>query len=468
MSPWEPAPASPGAPDDSVAALTPPAPPEPVVLRSPTARVAMRLPGCSVATSEPPRARDLGEVVRPVRDELSDRALGLLRGGEVRGETRAALVAILQPEPAGHADAVATLARSERRLQDGFDLARAGALVAGLWALQRGAPGEARGWADELDGLEGDPPSPLGPVLRALADDAAGRSPAGALAEAFARDPEEPAIAVAHAARSLREGRAEDARDALVAYRAVMSDDEWAAAMTPRVEARVEALRRLEATTRDGVTLHHALEEARAAEIHRTLLEALDDAARLLGTPRRAELVAIVYPDRAAFRAATCGPAWSGALFDGAMHLPPEPFAGAELRPAARATLRHESLHAQLGEVAPRAPLWLQEGTAQLLEERELPARARSLALLARERTYIPFPSLEGSFVVIDDRQSALLAYHQSYAMVAASLEADPRALERAVAHLRAGGDPEDVLAAMSDRPLDGPALLAWIDARAE
>ena len=92
----------------------------------------------------------------------------------------------------------------------------------------------------------------------------------------------------------------------------------------------------------------------------------------------------------------------------------------------------------------------------------------RSLALLARERTYIPFPSLEGSFVVIDDRQSALLAYHQSYAMVAASLEADPRALERAVAHLRAGGDPEDVLAAMSDRPLDGPALLAWIDARAE
>ena len=83
---------------------------------------------------------------------------------------------------------------------------------------------------------------------------------------------------------------------------------------------------------------------------------------------------------------------------------------------------------------------------------------------MRRERTYVPFPSLEGSFLVIDDAAAARLAYHQSAAMVMALEAQDARALARGAAFLRDDGDPRAVLGAMGG--LDGDALLEYLDGR--
>jgi len=81
----------------------------------------------------------------------------------------------------------------------------------------------------------------------------------------------------------------------------------------------------------------------------------------------------------------------------------------------------------------------------------------------------VPFPSLEGSFVVIEDGQSARFAYHQSYAMVGAILDREgPASLRRAVVHLKAGGDPRETLEVMAGGPFTGDDLLAWIAARSD
>ncbi|MEM1418845.1 MAG: hypothetical protein AAGH15_28390, partial [Myxococcota bacterium] len=128
-------------------------------------------------------------------------------------------------------------------------------------------------------------------------------------------------------------------------------------------------------------------------------------------------------------------------------------------------TVRHEAAHAQLSAVAPSAPVWLHEGFAQRLEGIPSEEREASQALMRRSRTYVPFPSLEGSFLVIDDPAAARLAYHQSAAMVAALEAREPGALARAAAFLAGGGDPRGVLEAMGG--LDGDVLLAHLDAEA-
>ena len=42
----------------------------------------------------------------------------------------------------------------------------------------------------------------------------------------------------------------------------------------------------------------------------------------------------------------------------------------------------------------------------------------RTFKLMVDNRTYVPFPSLEGSFLVISQGRDARFAYHQSLAMI--------------------------------------------------
>src|SRR6185295_10507347 len=88
----------------------------------------------------------------------------------------------------------------------------------------------------------------------------------------------------------------------------------------------------------------------------------LAEAATLTGTPRRERLTAIVYPSRAALRAATRAPAWSDGIYDGgAVRVGALPSAelGVDVT-----SLRHELIHAQLHATVGCMPSWLNEGLA--------------------------------------------------------------------------------------------------------
>jgi len=428
-----------------------PAPAQPATL-APTL-----VPGCSRTEGEP-IGPSLADTANERMGELWDRTRYLLNAGEGSEELRAGLRALLTQDTER---AFAALRDAPDRVVDGFDIASAAAFAQVIRAL--GADGDPDAALADLAAVA--PEGALHPLAAALVarqreDDA---EELAALTTAFART-DDPAVAFALASTATRQGQSALGLEALRAYAAEYPDDEWARGMLPLVAHRAEVESTMVETTRGGVTLRHApgfgARSARA--VHEGILRALHEAAELLGVERRPTLVAILYPDRETLVAVTCGPEWTGGLFDGALRLD----GGA--RPESLAvTVRHESLHAQLAAVAPRAPLWLHEGLAQVFEERTPPALERTLTLMVRERTYVPFASLEGSFVVIDDAQSARFAYHQSYAMVAALLDREgPDTLRRAVAHLRTGGDPTAVLSAMSARPFTGDELLAWVEAR--
>jgi hypothetical protein len=88
----------------------------------------------------------------------------------------------------------------------------------------------------------------------------------------------------------------------------------------------------------------------------------LAEAATLTGTQRRERLTAVVYPSRAALRAATRAPAWSDGIYDGgAVRVAALPTAelGVDLT-----SLRHELIHAQLHSTVGCMPSWLNEGLA--------------------------------------------------------------------------------------------------------
>lgn len=432
----------------------------PPVIASParsTTLAPMILPGCPDMDSQP-IAPSLADSANVLMAELWDRARLLLRTEEGSPELRGGLVALIRGDPER---GIELLGAAPDRRMDGFDVAAAAAFAHAVRALSEDRdPSAAIALLEHVE-AEG----PLAPLAMALAarqrkDDEAELS---ALTLAFQRG-DDPAVAFALGSTAMRQGHSALALQAMRAYLVDFPDDEWAQAMEPVLERRSRLEARMEETRRDGVTLRYppALHPERAEAVHDRVLAGLRDAAALLGGERRPTLTVILYPDRAAFRRSTCGPMWSGGIYDGSLRL------NAHADPADLAvTVRHESLHAQLAHTAPRAPLWLHEGLAQVFQERVPRDLARTLRLMATERTYVPFPSLEGSFMVIEDESSARFAYHQSYAMVAAILEREGNAsLHRAVQHLQRGGDPRDLIDVMTTRPFQPDDLLAWLDSR--
>jgi hypothetical protein len=87
----------------------------------------------------------------------------------------------------------------------------------------------------------------------------------------------------------------------------------------------------------------------------------LAEAAALTGTPRRERLTVIVYPSRNSLLAVTSTPAWTTALYDGAVRLVVEQ--RAELG-VSIPSLRHEVMHAQLHTAVGCMPAWFNEGLA--------------------------------------------------------------------------------------------------------
>ena len=159
----------------------------------------------------------------------------------------------------------------------------------------------------------------------------------------------------------------------------------------------------------------------------------LAEASALTGTPRRERLTAVVYPSRAAFRAATHAPAWADGVYDGgAVRVAALPTAelGVEI-----SSLRHELIHAQLHTTVGCMPAWLNEGLAMYFAGAP---PIRTWLRMLRNPDAFDLGTLEVPTyaALVDER--AERAYAESLAMIAFIVERSGEAgLRAAVQSLR-------------------------------
>jgi len=282
-----------------------------------------------------------------------------------------------------------------------------------------------------------------------------------ALRQAFAADPSVPAFAIEAALVLRHTAQLDEAIVAFAAYQRVQPQKSLARTIAllevdrdlRQGFGRVENERISLQFTTDG------FDEVRARTLLSTLDDALDDAARLTGTPRRERLHAVVYPGREELLAATCVRSWTAAVYDGSLRIVVARGTSAGFDTG---SVRHEALHAQAIPFAPAAPRWFHEGLAQLFADDVAPARPH-WKRLADAGTWIPAASLEGSLGAIESGDSAELAYAQSLAMVM-KLRDDrgEDALRQALQAFHDKRKTPEVLRALGVE-VDGPALLEWL-----
>lgn len=151
-------------------------------------------------------------------------------------------------------------------------------------------------------------------------------------------------------------------------------------------------------------------------EAGRLVLNGLEDAYRRVGARfayyplERLEVV--LYPDQA-FREVTNSPHWSGGVYDGRIKLP---IGGLE-RGSERVsrTLRHEYAHAAIVTLShAKAPVWLNEGLAQVAEETGDGGRSEHLKAAVAAGGLLRLSELESGFIHLN-RDQASLAYAEAY-----------------------------------------------------
>jgi tetratricopeptide (TPR) repeat protein len=238
-----------------------------------------------------------------------------------------------------------------------------------------------------------------------------------------------------------------------------------------RLRARLSVQRELQhdyhRSTRGGLTLlwaPEAITAAQAEALLSTIDQSLDGAAQLAGTPRRRRLTVVVYPGRSELLAVSCVQSWAGGLYDGTLRLVASTDPRLGVRPQA---LVHEALHAQLSPAAGRAPLWFHEGLAQSFAG-EVPEALPLWRLMVKNKSWIPFESLSGSFQVFDSSEDARLAYAQSLALVELLREQGGEgAVAEALRAFQEGESTQGALRRALRRPeLTGEELLAFIEGR--
>lgn len=232
-----------------------------------------------------------------------------------------------------------------------------------------------------------------------------------------------------------------------------------------RMTVQMDIQRDYVSRTSEGVTLLSppSLPDARAEAILGAIVEALDTASRRFGIPRRSTLLAVAYPGRSEILAVTCVQRWAGAVYDGTLRLvatPDQPMAALSMQ------LRHEATHAALGKAGGEAPYWFEEGTAQFFAGE--PVQRDLWQAMVRNRTWVPFESLDETFQIFDKGRDADLAYAESRALVEfmASRGGD-RAIADAVQAFRQGAKTAQVLAhANGEVKVTGEDLLAFLAER--
>ncbi len=281
--------------------------------------------------------------------------------------------------------------------------------------------GDVRGQAGLLRAAEllsSSEPSQMWPLVIAAVSAKAMQQPqseARALRKLNQLRPHDPAVGLALALATRSDADLDEAITGLGDFLSV-EPSEGLARLKARLEVQRDIQRGFQRRTQNAVTLLWPADSMSAAQALR-LLDAVDqalhDAALLTGTARRESLVVIVYPGRSELLAVSCAASWAGGLFDGALRLIAN---GTEPLGVDAATVQHESLHAQLSPAAPTAPKWFHEGVAQSFANESAQAQA-AWAAMVRNRVWVPFESLDGSFAIFGT-SDAHLAYAQSLAMV--------------------------------------------------
>jgi hypothetical protein len=178
-------------------------------------------------------------------------------------------------------------------------------------------------------------------------------------------------------------------------------------------------------------------------------------------------ITVILYSDEQ-FQDVTNSPAWAGAIYDGKIRIPVKGLA--DRSDILLRLVFHEYTHALLHEMtAGQAPVWLQEGLAQMNDGGSYDLRA--LAVTVRNNNALrPLKELEGSFLGLPPRE-AKLAYAQSY--LAAAYLADaygPYALREILRLLKEG---KNASAAITEFTARGPEeffadFTAWVEDQAQ
>lgn len=425
---------------------------------------------CSEAPEE---HRDrLDEVVNARLSELEDRGRLALSSADTSPALRDALLGFFSPGVPPLTVAVSA-EHAPDRMADGFDHAAAIALGIAVRSFRAGQDPSA---AIALSGrLAPHDPAPF--VLEAIramnARDAA--RVRSALGEAFSRDREEPSIALELAYALLRTTELREANEAVGAYLAVYPSSLVGRRLRALIERRLEGVGDATIVRGRGVSVlaSRALPSALQRELLGWAADALDDAARATDLARRDELTVLVHHDHASLLRAMCGASWTLAAFDGVLHVDAEVWTNPRISTEEReAVVRHECMHATLHNEPWNAPFWLDEGIAQWFAPRADQEMSSSLQHLVRDHTFIPFNSLNGAFMEIEDPNDARLAYHQSLAMIDWLVSVrGPRGVPDLIQTLRshpdaANSDPTAVLSDVGRRHFDGEVLLRFLGSR--
>lgn len=431
-----------------------PAPAPPVSASAP--------PGCPEDDADPVELvrPSVWDLLRTRTEELRDRLPQLSR--DASPGLRSGLDGLNGEDPIGAVDRIRAAPDRDR---DGFDIAVAAALHLGMRALARNDDEDAQRWARQAT-RDGDQ-DPLTHALAALALSSAG-APEEALTEmrrASSFTPEEPALALSLARLEAENGHFREAADAANAYLREASGDARLESWRDRMASRAELTETHAHRAWNGVEVLWPAREVDARRVdelmeiaHDTLFEV---GARIGLAPRR-HLVVVVYRDLSELRRATCAPSWSGGIFDGVLHLDAATVNG----PSWARVVRHESTHAEIALCSGLVPTWLNEGLAQQMEGEPSAGTLASWRRMSGRGYWIPFASLEGELIVIDDPEDAGLAYHQSLAMVLLLERHGGRDALREAFSLVVAGEPSDLLGRLAPRA-DGRALIALMRERA-
>jgi len=145
--------------------------------------------------------------------------------------------------------------------------------------------------------------------------------------------------------------------------------------------------------------------DALAGTVRDVLQEAYGELGRELGYYPETDIPVLLYA-REDFQAVTRSPAWAGAVYDGKIRVP---LGGVErMTPQLRALLFHEYTHVLVRFLGKgRAPIWLNEGLAELAGQRQFApshrAYSQSLPPASLER---PFTELPNELVPVAYAQS--------------------------------------------------------------
>jgi hypothetical protein len=146
-------------------------------------------------------------------------------------------------------------------------------------------------------------------------------------------------------------------------------------------------------------------------QILRTLEQHFDDLSRDLSFVPRESINVVLYTDKQYFDV-TQAPSWTGALNDGKLRMPISGLTS--VTNELSRVLKHELTHSFTNQISKgRCPTWLNEGVAQLEEQRSSRNQGHKLALLYGTQRNIPLNELEGSFMQFPTPIAAL-AYAQS------------------------------------------------------